>query len=376
MKIGIITELDSTSMNYGNVLQAFALTNYLNNIDGFTSEVLIVNHLIYKKITSYKPKIISKKFLRMLKKFFVSKEKNKFDFNKRLENFKNFTLNIRTRYITSIDEITSIEYDCIIVGSDIVWVQDYGVVNRLKFLDFKTNKKLSYAASFGSNFIPKENVNFIKKCLLDFSAISVRESNSVQLLSDIGINNAEYVCDPTLLLNKSEWNSLEKKPVVDTSDEYIFAYLLGKDFETRKKIKQIACDMGLKIVTVPHSNGVYSNCDDGFADVNVNECSPENWIYLIHNAKYVFTDSFHGTVFSTIFEKKFIVVKRKNEININNRMTDYLANIGQNDKFVDITKNNDFDKMSWNYDEINKKLETIIGNSKKYLERALDLDLM
>ncbi len=371
MRVGIITELDSTSMNYGNVLQAFALNNYLNSIGNFNSEVLIVNHLIYKKITSYKPKVIFKKILRMLKKFFISKEKNKFDFNKRLENFKNFTSNIKTRYITSIDEITSSEYDCIIVGSDIVWVQDYGVVNRLKFLDFKTNKKISYAASFGSNFIPKENINFIKKCLLDFSAISVRESNSVQLLNDIGINNVEYVCDPTLLLNKTEWSNFEKKPAIDINNEYIFVYLLGKDFETREKIKKIARDMDVKIVTIPHSNGVYSNCDDGFADININDCSPENWLYLIHNAKYVFTDSFHGTVFSTIFEKKFIVVKRKNEININNRMTDYVANIGQNDKFVDITKNDNLSKLNWNYNEINEKLEKIIDNSKKYLEKAL-----
>lgn len=365
MKIGVITELSNNSINYGNVLQAYALNQYLRKKTKYEIETLLVNNIIYKKITSYNPIIYIKKFQRIIQQK-TNIENNNFDFSPRKDNFKKFIKKIKVREISNIDEITNLNYDCIIVGSDIVWIQDSGVVNRLKFLDFSLNKKISYAASFGGDYIPTENIKTIRKYLNDFSFISVREKSSVNLLKKIGINNAHHVCDPTLLLTSKEWESIEKKVNID--GKYIFVYLLGKDKTQRDIIKKTAKENNMKIVSVPYANGHYDKIDDDFADINIYDCSPENWIYLIHNAEYIFTDSFHGTVFSTIFEKKFIVVKRKNSVNINNRMLDYISNINENDKFIYLEENFSLKKMNWNYKTINEKLKKIILKSAKLLE--------
>jgi len=296
-KIGIITELINNSLNYGNVLQAFALNEYLNSFDNILAETLIVNHIKYKKNTSYSPIIIYNKIYRLLKNKLKTNVEKDYNFNERIELFNNFSSKIKKKYINSIEEIIAADYDCIIVGSDIVWIQDKGVINRLKFLDFKIKKKVSYAASFGTNFIPNENIKYIKKYLNDFSAISLRENNSVKMLNEIGIKNVKHVCDPTILIKKEEWQKKEKKPLVNIDKKYIFVYLLGKNKETRELIKNTAKTENLIIISVPHANGHYSDVDNNFADINICNCSPENWLYLIDNAEYIFTDSFHGAVF-------------------------------------------------------------------------------
>lgn len=364
MKIGIVTELTKESVNYGNVLQAYALNQYLNKNKQYKTETLLVNGIIYKKITSYNPIIFLNKVKRVLKSKF-EKKYDDFDFASRRNNFKKFINKINVCEVNNISEIENLNYDCVIVGSDIVWVQDRGVVNRLKFLDFSLNKKISYAASFGGDYIPKENRKFIKKYLSDFSFVSVREKSTVDLLNKIGVDNVKHVCDPTLLLTRNDWESIEKS--VKIEGKYIFVYLLGKDDKQRNIIKKVALENNLKIVSVPHANGHYDQVDDDFADINISDCSPENWIYLIHNAEFVFTDSFHGTVFSSIFEKKFIVVKRKNNVKINNRMLDYINNIGESDKFVYLNEAFSLKKMNWNYKVINKKLSKLILRSAELL---------
>lgn len=201
----------------------------------------------------------------------------------------------------------------------------------------------------------------------DFDFISVREKNSLELLKKIGITNAVHTVDPTLLLKKEDWRKIEKKVVIDK--KYIFVYLLGKDIDARRKISEFALKNNLLIVNIPNANEVYDKVDDVFGDIKLNDCSPEEWIYLIDNAEYIITDSFHGTVFSTIFEKKFLVFKRNTKVDINNRMTDYLSNISQSDKFVDNFEN--VDRMEWDYTTINNNLSNLIIFSKEYLDKAI-----
>ena len=381
-KIGIIYELNMDNVNYGNKLQAFALNNYLNNTFKCEAESIIIDNKLDAKKSTLKglhryankakkiPKKIKEVFINIIKRF----NKKKYNFNKRLEACNTFIKNnIRLcKNLINIENITKTDYDIFITGSDVVWAQVNGGVNRIKFLNFKTKKKLkkiAYAPSFGNDWIPKENIETIKDFLSSFNAISVREKSSTEMLKNIGINNVKHVCDPTLLLSKKEWENIEQK--INIKEKYIFVYLLGKNKEQREKIKELAKELNLIIVDIPHANGEFNKVDEGFSNYSIDNCSPEEWIWLIHNAEYIITDSFHGVVFSTIFNKKFFVLKRYYTENINNRMLDYLNTIDECDKMIDITNFKSINDFEWNYTKIDSKLEEFVTNSKQYLKRNI-----
>lgn len=382
-KIAIISELSNKTMNYGNRLQSYALNKYLSSND-FADEVhsLILNfenrkYILVEKLI-YELKMFIKRilgFLRIIKskKVSLSRENETSMFEKRLSNSQRFTRRITTNEIDSLEQMQSENYDTVIVGSDIVWKQERVAVDRMRFLDFELKnpfKKISYAASFGGVLIPKNSKKYIKKYLDDFQAISVREKTSVGLLEGIGVKNAVHVCDPTLLLTKEEWSAVAE-PVKGIREKYIFVYLLGKDIEHRNLIEKLASKNSLKVVTIPHANDNYDDVDDNFGDYRVMDASPENWIWLIKNAEYVITDSFHATVFSVIFSKKYLVAKRYWVQDINVRMTDFLETIGEQDKFVDISSVESLDDFAWNYEKIYSITEKFIVTSKEYIKKTL-----
>lgn len=308
-------------------------------------------------------------------------------------------------------QIKASDYKVMIVGSDVVWQQNRGCIRKAKFLYFDRKQepqnivRVAYAASFGNNFIPKENVKIITKCLSDFKAISVREKSAVDLLESVGLENVVHVCDPTLLLSKEQWIEIEREPcfqgslardisIQNLSKNYCFAYLLGQDENQRKAIIDFCKRKGLWLVTVPYikgyiKNGVNSKVSqtipgytqnssesalDCFGDIQIVDCSPQEWIWLIHHADYVMTDSFHGLVFSTIFNIKFITLKRAGKIDMNIRLSDYLDLLGEKDKCLGTDEMYDLDKLdllTWDYEKIHNKMDAFIMRSKNYLKIAL-----
>lgn len=384
MKIGIISEFDLHTVNFGNHLQAYALNYYLRK--AFDAEVVDSIALCGKQMGQH-TNVFSLAFLQKMTNKLLSKvQKGKtevaeqFDktiFHSRLVQFEAFR---RSDPRWSVKEMNSTDlqqsaYDALIVGSDVVWSQYPLWISRTKFLDFEAQKpfrRISYAASFGRDYIPKENVKYLKKYLHRFDAISVREHSSVSMLESVGIDHAAYCLDPTLLLSSQEWEKIEKRPeAISDRDDFIFVYLLGADCEQRRQITVFAREKNLKIVVIPHANGYRISADEGFGDIQLMACSVENWIWLIHHAQYVFTDSFHGTVFSTIFETKFMVLKRNSENDINNRMQDYLREIGQLDKTVAGADFGAVDHMAWDYRQITDEIEKRRMQSILFLRKAL-----
>lgn len=376
-KIGIISQLTNETINYGNRLQAYALNSFLSEIFSCEAVSLILSFYKRKIVFSCKSLFVlfvEKGLSKILNKVKIYKDSKNKDFSDRLRNAQKFTSKTTSEVINSFEDLQKMNYDVLITGSDVVWAQGSIGVDRVRFLDFSLPaeyKKISYAASFGENWIPTQNRKYVKKYLTDFDAISVREKSSLVLLKDIGVENAVHVCDPTLLLTAEEWGSVAE-PVQEIKENYIFVYLLGKDVSQREAIKKLAEKYNLKIATIPHADNVYDSVDDNFGDYKLMDASPENWVWLIKNAEYVITDSFHGTVFSTIFSKKFIVVKRCLEEDINIRMTDYLDTIGEQDKFVDILSVDSLEDFVWDYDKIHKITNDFIEKSKNYLEKALN----
>ena len=376
-KIGIITQMTTNSVNsinYGNKLQAYALNTYLNNeYKDYNAYTIILDKNEKYQIT--KNKFIYFIYYNLINKKSISTSSDFSYVNVREKLFSDFIDNYIKLKIKNMTwtNLKKSNFDYFIVGSDIVWSQSNHLINRIKFLDFKSKKevkKISYAPSFGRDYIPNNNIKYIKKYLKDFDKISVREKSSVQMLNKIGIENVSHVCDPTLLLDKNDWSKIEENPKI-TNDKYIFVYLLGKSVEQREYITKFAKRKKLKIINIPYADGKYNDYDKEFGDYQYNECSVGNWLWLIKNAEYVFTDSFHGLVLSTIYEKKCIVVKRIYSVDINNRIIDFLKTIHQEDKFINLENNCKIDSLKWDYNEINKILKTFISSSKKFLNDAL-----
>lgn len=384
-KVAIISELALYNVNYGNRLQAFALNRYLSNNFRCTHvDSLILSNFRRREQNKYTSinkalfrKIINKVIRKLRNNDRDDEAKSIKLFDRRIEKFddfleKNPEFSVR---VINYDELINSDYDTFIVGSDVVWAQVSNRVNRIKFLDFRTQKefkRISYAASFSRNYFPKENRKYAKRCLEKFDAISVRERFSVSLLEEIGIK-AELVCDPTLLLSREEWEKIAVAPNI--REKYVFVYLLGRNKECRERIVGLAKELNLKIVTVPYADGVCDGEDD-FGDYKLSDCGPEEWIGLIENAEYVLTDSFHGLMFSTIFEKRFLVIK-KEEVGKSAdehppaRMIDFLETIGEMDKYIPVPDAEGLNKIAWDYKEINKRVDAFRKQSIEYLENNL-----
>ena len=380
-KIAIISELKMNNFNYGNRLQVYALNHYINNIDKkkIKCDTIVFSNSFKRKITCSPILFILKKVklrLTRKKKSSSAKKENNYSFERRISKSNEFLSNnvklSNEKY--DYDRLKKSDYNYFIVGSDVVWAQEDGYVNRIKFLDFaeKGVKKCSYAASFGNNYIPDSNIKYMQKVLKEFKCISVREHSAKRLLDSIAIERAIHVCDPTMLISSAQWNKLEK-PIDDVvGKEFVFVYLLGKDKKQREVITEIFHKQGKTIVTVPHADGIYSEIDDNFGDVRADECSPENWLWLIHNAELVVTDSFHGLAFSIIYNKKFFCIKRNSKKDLNVRVNDLLTTVKQNDKYIDITKLKSFNNYTWDYDSINNRIDKYREVSKKFISNYLE----
>lgn len=419
-KIGIVTELNLDDVNYGNHLQSYALNQYLSlqypehEVETFLlprrRETRIYASAFWWFIVTFKR--CYNKFSRIL---VPSHSGKKIDIRfKKFIQFARSNININDEY-TNWRQLVASDYEVIIVGSDVVWQQRRGCIRNSRFLVFSHKQepipiKIAYAASFGNNFIPRENVKIIRKYLSGFKAISVREKSAVGLLESIGIKNVVHVCDPTLLLSKEQWMEIEKNPKLENSpvrrvsglginDKFCFAYMLGQDQKQREAISRFCKRNKLILVTVPYVNG-YQRVEqevksDFFGDIPVMSCSPQEWVWLVHHAEYVVTDSFHGLVFSTVFNSKFIVMRRAGKTDMNIRLEDYLEFLGEKDKSFDVEKldrlsiRDTLDEMSsmdsvgrklgfcrqetltWDYEKIQKRMEAFILKSKDYLDQAL-----
>lgn len=299
MKVGIISQ--PLSNNYGGILQNFALQRVLQK---FGFEVVTIDYVpcrpLWKIPCSWIKKVIQRKKLKkkqlLQQKSFIRKEI--FDgFIK--ENIKK-TETLKKLKSTLIEKHL---FDAIVVGSDQVWRPRYNFNIKNMFLAFckRENKlkRIAYAASFGvdewefSFSQTKECSSLAKR----FNAIGVREDSAVKLCDRYLGVKATWVLDPTLLLHKEEYLNICKDVPV-TSKKILAAYILDRNESVISMCESIAAERGLVLKFFE-------------AGKNATLTVPE-WLALFRDASYVVTDSFHGTVFSIIFEKNFKCLYNKN----------------------------------------------------------------
>lgn len=376
MKIGIVTHFYNTN-NYGGILQAFAMCRILEKC-GYTSEQLRFIWQVELLDSENRNISLSSKVLFRLKNemknIFKGKsaEENRIISQKRRELFfdwakTNIPQSSKIYDLNTIDEASK-EYDAFVAGSDQVWNPNW--YSPIFFLEFVKNKpKISYAASIGTSSLTEKQKKTFQEHLSDFSFISVREEDSVKLLEEVSSLPIKVVLDPVLLLQKDEWEQISTPAIV--FEKYIFCYFLISDKDKYQLVKKYAERKGLKIVYI---NGVGNNkYNSKYFDIAIDSALPTDFISLIKNAEVVFTDSFHATVFSGIFEKQFFVFNRKEQSEMKCRIYDITKLFSAQENFCDTVE-----KLSVEYIEsldIPKydlqKIQEKRKNAIEYLNNAL-----
>lgn len=300
------------------------------------------------------------------------------DYNERNKLFDDFEDSIpHTKVVTAdrINEITH-EFDGIIVGSDNVWRPE-SAFDDIVFLKFalKSQKKFAYAASIGVKKLTDAEMKLFEENLICFDEISVREAYSADMLQKLLNREVAYSVDPSMLLERSEWMLIEK--TIELPENYLFVYMIDENPLIRQEIYEFARDKECQVVNIVHTQRRYKKSDEKYVDYSIVVCGPKEWLYLIHHAKYIFTDSFHGTVFSLIYNKQFMTINKrvKDAPLVEGRMSDLLENVGLADRLVDnmsatASIKHVIDEV--NYGEVNKIIEKWVDESRKYLYKCLD----
>lgn len=321
-KIGILTQPLHT--NYGGLLQNYALQKVLRDMghdvetirskwktpDSFFDN----SKFVCRQLVVFILKILTRgKFSR----YYLSKEEQE-KISKHTDRFIYDNINTTSNSYNKIDKKTAdaFKYDAYIVGSDQVWRPCYSPFLPNFFLDFLSkdhpSKKIAYAASFGVDeweFSP-ELTAIAKQNISKFDLVTVREDSGINLCKTYLSANAEHVLDPTLLLRKDDYIHLICESDAQASKGDLMTYVLDQSPEKQQIIDAVAVKFGLKAFKVM-PNKVFG-CKHKPANIeDYVYPSVEQWIRGFLDAKFVVTDSFHGTVFSIIFNKPFIAIGNK-----------------------------------------------------------------
>lgn len=267
----------------------------------------------------------------------------------------------------------SSRYQIVVSGSDQIW-SPAALGSNFYNLAFCREgvKRISYASSFGVSNIPWFQVKRTKNYLTEMDCISVRENSGANIIKELTGKDVAVVCDPVLLLTKQEWDALiPNRQIID--QKYIFAYFLGATKEYREKVTEFAKKQGLALVALHHLDQ-YVKADEAFGDYAPYDVGPDEFLNLLRNAEYVFTDSFHGSCFSILNHKRFLTFNRYAEnsrISKNTRIDTLMQTIGIDRRWHGAA---DAVLEEIDYAGVDERLKKLTGFSKRYLCDALEVE--
>jgi len=413
MKIGIMTFWWSND-NYGQQLQCYALQKYLRDAghdvflirydksNDYTPNVLLsspppsnipssitnlheVKKLKWKnifnpiKLCKFIKRLISN-LINNVKQFFITQKEKSIIYKQKkhrereiLEtNRRNFSI-FRSTYIKQSEQIyyyydelknNPPQADIYIVGSDQVWNPDsyLSIFNQTNayFLNFgnKSTKRISYAPSFCKDNLNSDFINIVNPLLQNFDYISVREKSDLNACRQCGIENAELVPDPTLLLNADIYRKFYNNEIIKRKRKrYCFFYFLDNPCNfSVDSVYNWANKKKLDVIYIPSDKQIDMH-KKTFATI------PE-WIYLLEHSEYVITNSYHCVIFSLLFKKTFGVIPLTDGfIDLNNRMYTLFEMFNLNNRFIN---NYQFDvlnqKIDWDF--VSDKIKILKNNCK------------
>lgn len=303
-RVGIITL--PFNQNIGGVLQGYALMKAIKDLG--RSPVLIDRRHPLKDI----PSSSDLEGLRNSDSLFASS----YRLNKRFPTHSfvlEHILPVTRTFRDSADLARSIakyKFDAVVAGSDQIWRARYAkTLLRDFFLGFipdheSRTARISYAASFGTDkHAYSDSIEDIRYFAQRFDAISVREDVGINLCRDaLGVPSV-HVLDPTLLHEPDHYVNLYRQKGVDQAEKYVLAYILDSDREKLEALESLAAHKSLPLFS---TNGQPYDAQSALQHLATN-ATVEGWIASFHNADYVVTDSYHGTIFSILFNRPFTV---------------------------------------------------------------------
>lgn len=376
--------------NYGSMLQAYATQLALDKLEyenetiditGFNGEIkkAKLKYFIKASLTS---DILLTKIGRAKDTIVRKLSKSEYTDNVAMRNqaFKRFEkkyFKMSPIYFSKreLGEKCTESYSSVLVGSDQLWLPgniaaDYYTLN---FVPGSVNT-IAYATSFGQSTLPRDSSKLASVFLKKIKHISVREEAGQKLVRKLADRNVPVVCDPTLLFTGDDWLSIQaEKPLI--AEKYIFVYFLGNNPVHREFVKRLKAETGLQIVVLPHIDE-FVKADEECSDIQLYDIDPGQFLNLIRNAEYVCTDSFHCSVFSIQYRKKFFAFRRfanKNKQSTNSRLdtlfnlTGITGRLMEGNENITTCVNSQID-----FDKVHKRLEIARNESYKYLRNALE----
>lgn len=378
-KIGIVTYYKD---NYGSFLQCFSLCRYLKQKE-FQPVVFVarkksfIGSLVHKVIVLFKcaliPGFANNKF--NIRK---ARQKESTLLNEKSKNLIDScvqeNLNVEYRSSSELRKLSRTdEYKCFFAGSDQIWNSN-SEIDEFKFLKFSPKKKnYGVSVSFGNLAIPKYNLRKLKRLLSNFSQISLREESAVDFVYGLVNHKYQRTADPTLLLNKSNWEEFISK-TKDNSNEakpYIFVHFINEPSSVAVKCIQLLAERKkARILLVGYDHKLDLNYE--FIDA-----SPFEFLRFLSNSKCVVTDSFHSTLFSINFEKEFYTFERcyLHNYSQSSRIHDLLTRFNMADRFISNIKDLNLvnskissDKLIDERNKLEEYIDSCVKGERKYYE--------
>lgn len=258
--------------------------------------------------------------------------------------------------------------DCFVCGSDVVWNPTFNHGLSEYFLSFAEKYSFSYAASFGQGDVSESHFPGIGALLERLDSISVREPKSAEIVKKCLGKDVEVTVDPVLLLDRNAWNQIAERENME--GDYILVYSVCTSKLLRSFVKKLSEQTGLKVIFSGGNAGAVLKLGVGRAQ------TPERWLQLMRDAKYVVTDSFHGTVFSALFHRTFFTIVNQGQgAGFNIRMIDFLQGIGLEDRLFSSLPD-EINCSEIDYRESDARLSEKITRSKAFLRKNLEAAYM
>ncbi len=354
--------------NIGNRLQNYALEHLLVCDMGCN-----VSNLIYFW-KDYRQKNIKLLFKAGLEKigikrfkgscFIRNRRKLLYEWSK--NNIHNWVV-IGSRY-DDLNKIDFTRYDYFVSGSDQVWHNWKRQERELDYYYLRfvpEEKRISFSASFGFDSVPEIDLNQHQCGLKDMKALSCREESGVDLIYKLTGRKAKLIPDPTLCVSRNKWDSLLKRPLKIPKGKYVLSFFLGKiSNRNRESIDHFCKTNQYTMLEISKEKKTSFYAID-----------PGHFLWIVKNASWVFTDSFHATVFSIIFKRNFYSLTRDNSVSMFNRIITLLEAFDLQDRSI----YSDLNQILSISPERFEKVDDIIEKNKKeailYLNKAFLVSL-
>lgn len=374
MKIGILTF--QASHNCGSMLQAYALQYVISKKLGYDCELINYANSASRNMYGLFDLRINRNFIRENWQHLL----NLNAYRASIKEYNDFSKShlVLSEYVTTIQGLKEVskKYDVVIAGGDQVWNVRCPDAGKEFYLNFSNDvKKIAYSPSLGGNNIltKADNLEVYKELLGDFSSLSVREPNGKKWLEELTGRAVEIVADPTLLLSPEEWSTL--LPIYEIKEDYIFNYAFYHNRpETNRILQSISAKLGMPIYVLDYKKHAVCKLDK-FGIKRFAHTGPLAFLGLMKNAKLVMTQSFHGTLFSALFNRNFWSYNWVETHNPDDdRATAILAQLGLEDRYKMIDDLEDYpDILSpIDYTLVNERIEDMRIKGMDYLKKSLE----